>query len=422
MTGRSRARDRSRPSGAAPAVSVYLAGGDFSTDTVGALASVRGFTFARASTATTYDEAAGTVTTGVGVDTARAAKSSAGRVGLLIEPVRTNLLVQSQDPTSGWTTGGTVTRTRPYGTGPDGSTVTPTRVEVASGSSYVYRSPTLTINLPYIQSSWIRATDAGDSEMFGMSTIGGGSPAAGASPGTTSWKRRRTATASPTATAAANVFAADGRGNTLFTGVSFGATALDQVVDYQQVEQGRWASSAIPTTAATVTRAADKLSVAESTVEAAGALRFYVKIEMPTTLLNHVESGGTGELTLWTDAAGSYKCWIDASSGAIYAQALASDLGIPAAVYTTSAPVSVAIGDLLEVWVVCGGAALPTIKYRINAGSVVTPTLSSGTRTHTLPTIGATVHVLGDSTGANGLYGTVQTVAFYADGQAPGGF
>lgn len=421
MTGRSRARDRSRPSGAAPAVSVYLAGGDFSTDTVGALASTRGFTFARASTATTYDETAGTVTTGVGVDTARAAKSAAGRVGLLVEPVRTNLLVQSQNPTSGWTTYGAPTVTRPYGTGPDGSTSTPTRIECPTTAG-VYRGVTLVALSPHATSYWCRATDAGDTELIGVSTLGGGTPGSGASPGTTTWKRRRPAITTPTA-AGANLFAADGRGNTLFTsGVSFGPTALDQVVDYGQIEVGRWASSAIPTTAATVTRAADKLSVAESTVEAAGALRFYVKIEMPTTLLNHVESGGTGELTLWTDAAGSYKCWIDASSGAIYAQALASDLGIPAAVYTTSSPVSVAAGDLLEVWVVCGGGASPTIKYRINAGSVVTPTLSSGTRTHTLAGIGATLYALCDSAGANGLYGVVQSVAFYAAGQSPGGF
>ena len=408
------------PSSARRAAETYLAGGDFSADTVGALATTRGFTFARASTATTYDEAAGTVTTGVGVDTARAAKSSAGRVGLLVEPVRTNLLVQSQDPTSGWTVYGAPTRTRPYGTGPDGSTTTPTRIECPSTAG-VYRGVTLTIGATHATSYWCRATDAGDTELIGISTIGGGTPGSGASPGTTSWKRRRTALSTPTG-AGANFFAADGRGNTLFSGIAFGATALDQVVDFGQTEIGKWASSAIPTTAATVTRAADKLSVAESTVEAAGALRFYCKVEMPSTLLNHVEAGGTGEITLWTDAAGSYKCWIDASSGAIYAQALASDLGIPAAVYTTSSPVSVAAGDLLEVWVVCGGAALPTIKYRINAGSVITPTLSSGTRTHTLTGIGATLYALGDSTGANGLYGVVQAVAFYAAGQTPGGF
>lgn len=408
------------PSSARRASNPILAGADFSAETVGALASVGGLTFARASGATTYDETAGTVTTGLAVDAARAAKSAAGRVGLLVEPVRTNLLLQSQNPTSGWTIYGAPTLTRPYGTGPDGSTTTPTRI-VCPTTAGVYRAATLTVGSPHVMSAWIRAVTSSDTELIGMSTIGGGSPGVGASPGTTTWKHRHTALATPTG-AGANVFAADGRGSALFSGVSFGATALDQAVDFLQVELGRWVTSAIPTTAATVTRAADKLSVSEATIEAAGALRCYVKIEVPSTLASLVESGGSGELTLWTDAAGTYKCWLDASSGAIYAQALASDLGMPAAVYTTSSPVSVVAGDLLELWVVCGGAALPTIKYRINAGSVVTPTLSSGTRTHTLTGIGSTIHVLGDSTGANGLYGVVQSVIFYAAGQTPGGF
>lgn len=404
-------------------MSVYLAGGDFSTDTVGALASVRGFTFARASTATTYDETAGTVATGVGVDTARAAKSAAGRVGLLVEPVRTNLIpYDSVLSGGGWAAGTGATETADAVASPDGTT-TADRSAGASGAIARYWTKTAThsAGTVYAISFWMKNNGGGNpssvSATFGVT-------ASPMSP-TSAWTRFRRTAADTSGASGNNYILIDGRNNSGSGGNV--ATAYDLYRWGHQIEvsgsgSAKWSSSLIPTTGTSATRAADKLSIAESTVEAAGALRFYCKVEMPSTLLNHVEAGGSGELTLWTDAAGSYKCWIDASSGAIYAQALASDLGIPAAVYTTSSPVSVAAGDLLEVWVVCGGAALPTIKYRINAGSVVTPTLSSGTRTHTLPTIGATVHVLGDSTGANGLYGTVQTVAFYADGQAPGGF
>lgn len=400
------------PSRAQRAVNPILAGGDFSADTVGALASTRGFTFARASTATTYDETAGTVTTGVGVDAARAAKSSAGRVGLLVEPVRTNKVDHARSCVGAPWSAGTLTDVASATAGPDGVS-SAQRTHGASGgySRYFNHPDTHTVGDYFTESAWYKS-NSGAADPHIRADVFATRRASTATLSTSVWKRRSQTNTYTSTSASCDFFFVDA-----FAG------NVDVFHDFRQVEDfARWASSVINTTGASATRAADKLSVAESSVEAAGALRFYCKLEVPSTLLNHTEAGGTGELTLWTDAAGSYKCWIDASSGAIYAQALASDLGIPAAVYTTSSPVSVAANDLLEVWIVCGGAALPTIKYRVNGGSVVTPTLSSGTRTHTLTGIGATVHVLGDSTGANGLYGIVQSVAFYADGQAPGGF
>ena len=419
MFARSRSRARRGTVAGATPVPI-LAGGDFAAQAVGAATSLYGLTFTRASTATTHDYAAGTITAGIAVDTARIAKTAATRIGLLNEPSRTNRLVRSQDPrsASGWTYISTPTVTRPSGTGPDGSATTPTRIQAsASPLQGVYRSVTLSTGTPSIMSYWIRAQTGTDTELIGISTVGGGSPGAGASPGTTSWKRRITATASATS-AAANAFAADGRGNTLFSGVSFGPTALDQVVDYGQVETGRWASSAIPTQGSTVLRAADALAVPSATVVTGQSLRFHCTIEVPAARASLGELTGT---TLTIFAAGSYYATMSTSTGVITVGG--RDLGDTAFVTdTTIGSIALAANDVIELWIVLGGGLVTTVEYSRNGGAVVSMPMTSGTgmivATAGAGAIGASIDLLHDA-GAAHLPGVVLDLAFYAAGQYP---
>lgn len=425
MIGRSRARARRGTVAApTPAVVTILAGGSFSGLAVGAAGSLSGLTFTRSSTATTHDYAAGSIVAGIAVDTARVAKTAAARVGLLNEPSRTNRLVQSQNPqtSAGWLNISTPTVTRPSGTGPDGSVTTPTRIQVsASPNQAVYRAATLVTSTPSIMSFWTKANTSTDTELIGMSTIGGGSPGAGASPGTTAWKRRVTATASVTSGPGNNIFAADGRGNTLFSGISFGATALDQVVDYGQVETGRWASSAIPTAGSTALRAADALAVPSATVVTGQSLRFHCKIEVPAARASLGELTGT---TLTIFKAGSYYATMSTSTGVITIGGRdVSDTSF--VTNTTVGSIALAANDLLELWIVVGGGLISTISYSKNGGAVTNLPMASGTgmivATAGGGAIGASIDLLHDA-GAAHLPGVVTDLAFYADGQYPVGF
>jgi hypothetical protein len=421
MIGRSRARARRANAGS---LADYLVGGSFASQSVGAATSTRGLTLTRSTTGTTHDYAAGTITPGVAIDTGRIAKTAAGRVGLLVEPARTNRLLQSQNPTAagGYTLGAGASTTRPYGTGPDGSAVTPTRVQAVSGVAGVYRGTTLVLSAICSISWWTRAESSGDAELIGIATIGAGTPGAGASPGTTAWKRRVCANTGALAAASGhNIFATDGRGNTVFSGVSFGATATDQVNDYGQAEVGRWASSVIPTTTGTVLRAADVLTAPSADAVVGESLRFFAAIEVPASRANLAEGAST---TLTIFSAGSYYATMSTSTGVITVSARnAGDTAF--ATDTTTTGIALAANDLLELWVVLGANAATSIKYRINGGAVSTLAMSGATALRVLTSggspIGATIDVLNNA-GADLLPGTVQAVGFYAAGKAPGGF
>lgn len=406
-------------------VNPILAGGSFSTQTVGAASSLNGLTFTRASTATTHDYAAGSIVAGIAVDTARIAKTALANVGLLNEPSRTNRLVQSQNPqtSAGWLNISTPTVTRPTGTGPDGSATTPTRIQVGSSPNQsVYRGVTLVTGTPTIMSYWTRAHDPGDTEVIGVATIGGGSPGNGSSPGTTSWKRRVTATATVSGASGNNLFAADGRGNTLFSsGVSFGPTAIDQVVDYGQIETGRWASSAIPTTGSTALRAADALSVTSATVVVAESVRFNAKVEVPAARASLGELTGT---TLTIFKSGSYSATLSTSTGVITVSA--RNVGDTAfATDTTIGSITLAANDVLDLWIVLGGSLATTVSYAKNGGAVVDLPMTSGTPLRVLTSgaspIGASIDLLQDA-GAAHLPGVILDLAFYGAGQYPATF
>ena len=229
-------------------------------------------------------------------------------------------------------------------------------------------------------------------------------------------------TVTVTSTTGHNLFAADGRGNTLFSsGVSFGPTSIDQVVDYGQIETGRWASSAIPTTGSTALRAADALAVPSATVVTGQSVRFHCTIEVPAARASLGELTAT---TLTIFKAGSYYATLDSGTGVITVGG--RNLGDTGFVTdTTIGSIALAANDVIELWIVLGGGLVTTVQYSKNGGAVVSLPMTSGTgmlvTTAGAGAIGASIDLLHDA-GAAHLPGVVLALAFYAAGQSPATF
>lgn len=401
------------PSSARRRASDYLVGGDFSSESVGALSDSLGLTFARASTGSTYDEAALSVTLGLGVDVGRVAKTSAGNKGLLIEPARTNLVVNARDLSQASWSKLSHTITSNAANGPDG-TLAADRAQIGSGG-YCREAAAVVSGSPYAASAWLRSPSGSKTTQLGTGWIGVSFTQCAIVD--TEWRHFHVIHTE--AQVSKGIYVSDGRDWSGSGGLTAGAR--DDLVDLAQLERGRFVSSAIPTSGASASRAADQLSVATATANAGGELRFYCKFTALAASTSYVEPGASStELHLWVDSGGSYRCWID--SGYVFVQGYASDLGTIAAVYSSST-LTWADGDVVEIWVTTGGgSASPTIAWRVNAGAVTTPALSHPSRYLTLPTIGATLYVTADSAGAQGLPGVYHQLGFLRAGRTPDGF
>ena len=217
-----------------------------------------------------------------------------------------------------------------------------------------------------------------------------------------------------------NYIFADGRDNSGTGGGT--ATAFDAYRWGHQVEDGaQWASSLIPTTGASATRAADTLTAASASVVVSESVRFYAKLVAPASRAGMAEGAST---TLTLFKAGSYYAQMATGTGVITVSARnAGDAAF--ATDTTTSGIAIAAGDVLELWCVLGGNAGTTIKYRLNGGSVTTLTMTGATALRVLTggasPIGASIDVLHNA-GADMLPGVVQALAFYRAGRAPGGF
>lgn len=95
----------------------------------------------------------------------------ANDAGLIVEPDRTNICLQSQALGTTWVQAGTITVTNNNGTAPDGTT-TGTRVQLTAGSlGSVSQSITLTV-APYVVSFYARSTAAGSQDIqVSMGTV-----------------------------------------------------------------------------------------------------------------------------------------------------------------------------------------------------------------------------------------------------------
>lgn len=402
----------------------YVAQGDFSAQAVGTASDLYGWTFSRASGASTYSTLAGTVVLGIAVDAGRIAAQSAGLAGLLIEPSRTNYVLKASDLTgSGWTAGTAATETANATTAPDG-TVTAHRSAGASGTFGKYWSKAVAsaVNSRWVSSLWIKDNGGGRpslvSAIFAQTATIYPAPVA-------SWKRHtHRSAANDSGIAGSNYIFCDGR-NCL--GIGGGAAAAFDVYRWgHQAEIGPYATSLIATTGASATRAADRLSRSTTSALTAGRkLRIYSRFTALAAETDYSEPGATAERFLVQDTTGFYKIW--AESGKIYAQAYADDVSTFASVYTTSGSLSWAAGDLVELWVSMGGGVSPVIEWRINGGAIVTPTLSHPARHLRIQAsgpfvIGATLHALTGNAGAKGLPGIHHELSLFKDGKAPAGF
>ena len=205
--------------------------------TLGDMTVVRGTTATRVNSAGLIES--------VGVNIPRIDYTNGSCPSLLVEPQRTNLLLQSNNFTASWVIGSNVTVTSNYAISPDGNT-NASRLATSGASQNVYQTGIATIiGSVYTVSIYAKNTIAGTNQKlrFGSFTVGFSQYTL-----TDDWKRY-------THTYTANT-----------TSELIGITSPTPVVNFDiltyqfQIELGSYATSVIPTIASTITRNADVIS------------------------------------------------------------------------------------------------------------------------------------------------------------------
>lgn len=400
-----------------------LAGGSFSSEPVGSLTNLRGLSFSRSSTATTHDLQAKTLTKGISVDTARIARDSAGRAGLLLEPTRTNWVLFSENlGGSGWGAG-TAVDTANATAAPDG-TLTAYQTSGSAGQyGKFFTKPSTHAVGVYYACSFYEKNNAGGAPNFMTAVYA--VTAAAISPLNSSWGRAERVMADTSGGAGNNYAFVDGRDWTSGGGVA--AVAFNLFRTYHQVETTpdsksvRAVTSYIPTSGAATTRAGDVLSVASSTVVTNESVRLYSKAVM----LNARSTFGEGTsttATLWR--AGSYYVQMSTATGVftVSARNVADSAFVTD---STTTGITFSSGALLELWVVVGGSSATTIKYRIDGGPIVSLTMTGATAMRVLRSgavpIGSSVDLF-QNAGTDPFWGIYQDISPYVSGASPVGF
>ncbi len=372
-----------------------LVEGDFEgTVTAGGTSLPAGWTLTRASALDTVQVSESAIVSGIGADVARGGRLlAADPLALVIEEARTNRLLRSRNLTLapwGSATFGTATRTQNASNGPDG-TLRATRITTAATSWGFPQTPLGNTN-PFVISGWGRAFAVSSRWQINYQGAIRWNPVL-----TTAWERQTYLSTVPEV----QLYPVDN---------SVGDTAgEDFFADYMQCEDGRYATEAIETAGAAVTRAADVLSytTGAAIVGNDGRVRQYLKF---------APKGGS------TDFAEDKRLLTFAADGYVEFDFAARTITVVVGgvAYTTAAAMTFAANAVVEVWVAFGGGVATDVQYRVGLAGAWT-VLSTGTPTvfGSVAVAGA-VDVLGNA-GASVFTSRVRRADFYAPGFVPDG-
>ena len=323
---------------------------DFTQQSPGALVLPTGLTFARASSGHTVQTSeSALVTAGItSNDVGRIGRlSSAQSYGLYVEPSRTNLIGSSRSPQS-LPSGSWASTTTGQSDAAGGSAAV--RVQSNSGATGRYvQSGTLSGS--YTGSAWYaKGSGSGAYQM----TIGNTTTHAQGGTASATWARVVLTHVVPTETL--YCLPNDGQNQSASGGVAAGAR--DALVDFMQLEAGKYPTSAILTSVG-ATRSGERLSI-DSTRAAASVVSGRLGVYLRFRALAASSELGSGEGTLLAWATGSVvvdptSTYLKAIDGALYSQ-------------TANAAISWARGDLLE-FVVEVGAGTTALRWRVNGGA-----------------------------------------------------
>jgi hypothetical protein len=402
--GRTRARDRSRGKGGGS--SPYLAAIDFTTLAAGAVSSLPGgLSFSRASSATVQTGTSTVVTSGIGVDVARAGRAAdADAIGFVIEPTRTNS-APHRDQATGWTTAGATAPQAGTNVGPDGTNIAK-RWVIGSGAFGYYTVALPSTGVTYTASAWSKSVAAGLQQIAAYVNADASPPANRVgknSAANTSFARLVTAASPSHAGGAGGMVLSDGRDLSAVGGTTAGAR--DHIVDMPQIEAGKWAGEYIPTAGASATRAGERLYLATgSAVVSAGRLSLHFRAQ-----LKHTPANADSAMRLWTDHADA-TTYVEIATSGVMTVSVGGNTN-------TTAALAWAANDIVDIFVAAGGGIATVVRYRVNGGATSSPAVA-GSALGTIAPSGA-INLLCDASAAKQPGCRVYALDFYKSGRAP---
>ena len=317
------------------------------------LLSSKGLTLARASSATVQTSTSTVVTTGIGVDAPRIGDAGYGQ-GLVIEEARTNLVPTSREfGGTGWSQGTGNFETGSYADGPDGSVLSADRLYRPDGLNYSdYVATAVTAGVTYTAGFWVRGTSGASMYSPYVADL-----QAGNVPVASSIWSRQTHTRTSAATATGYWQPLSGVPTTVI---------VDIVCDLHQLEAGKFPTEAIVTTSGAATRAGDKLTLARDITRNG---RISLELQF---IPKAARSSYSGSPVLWQSTASPNDlCQFAFNTGNLVCTVAGES--------TTLGTIDWAAGDVVDLWIECGGGGSTIAKYRRNNG-VVTSLLAGAPR------------------------------------------
>ncbi len=280
------------------------------------------------------------------------------RRGLVIECARTNLVLRNRDLANAAFSGATGTFTYDTVNGPDGTLVAD-RLEVPSAALGRYQGITIVASSHSALSCWERGLVGGESSLLSMANGAVNQALCTAVLTlTTAWTRYVATGTMPGPET--TVYAMPATGGALSTPVR-AAGARDAIVDLLQVEPGaRYPTEAIPTVAATVTRAGERLSVAAAKIVSSSRVEVEIDLYAKGAATEYASDGAHVYL-LYTDASNYIR--IDTATRRL-------EVTVAGATWSPVTALTWARGDRVTFRVAAGGGALVSrASYSVNGGA-----------------------------------------------------